>query len=226
LLPGVIANYLKCLAQTHSAVSRAVRDAGLVREVELVVPWGARGEAINEFSTRAVINRLREEEEGEHRTQTNAGEATLRWGPRRTVLSSQRDGLRCEVPEREGVVVHSLMEFASTPLGSAEERILSALQSKLREKRDQFPIGVPTVLYLNPLRGGALSDSNVEYLFYRRVFPQERYNYLSAVLLIRGPREFHAGSNPAVQVALLINPNAQTTWPQSHRHLFGLHVTS
>jgi hypothetical protein len=115
LLPGVIANYLKCLAQTHSAVSRAVRDAGLVREVELVVPWGARGEAINEFSTRAVINRLREEEEGEHRTQTNAGEATLRWGPRRTVLSSQRDGLRCEVPEREGVVVHSLMEFASTP---------------------------------------------------------------------------------------------------------------
>lgn len=160
-LPRAVENYLTYIERTQDAVNRAVRDAGLVREIHLVIPWGIRGAAINGFSTRSVINRLKREEEGAHHEPTEVGEATLRWGPRGTVLSRDPSEPRFEVPEQEGIEHHSLLEFSAVASGSIEDRIFSALQGKLREKRRQWPVGAPTVLCLNPSGGGPMSDSNL-----------------------------------------------------------------
>jgi hypothetical protein len=214
--PSFLANWSSQSQEFTNALSRWASNIRLMVAATARLPIDFRASNVKRSDYFLLAERMKNSPGGVDQPIVAGCEGRIDWRPM-TFVSP--DGLNVSVPPPHVLVRHAFSIGVSIlPVEDIESRLLSSLQRLLDRKRSQSVEGMAIVIALRLGDARLIGDAYAR-LFFQRVWPNPRYNWLAGVLLYI--RNAGAPKDQSIhRIDFGANPNALWPVPKAFNEVF------
>lgn len=220
---GVLMAWNAAIERIKRAVQESVIEQDGFREVTLSFPPNLTKADISDRALHTLCRKINQDETGTATLRISGETAFVEWTALSPAQSSASSALRMEgnhfAVEGAGVEIGTLVVANTKRLkADASEVVLKSIQNTLRRKRTQAP---KAAVYLVAVKLGhhMIDGSLVQKSIVNRIWPNERYRWLSGIVAFEVQYTTANGFKPSMR--LLINPNAEHPVPPELQRAFG-----